>query len=156
MKIAVDISQIVYTGSGVARYTTNLVKSLCKYDTTNKYTFFFSSLRGKLPKEIEKLILVKHQLVKLKIPPTVLDFVWNRLHIVPIETFVGPQDIFISSDWTQPPTKAKKVTIIHDLIAYKYPDELHPKTELSVRSLNLSSNIVAIQKRRLNWVKREV
>ena len=47
---------------------------------------------------------------------------------MPIENFIGPVDIFITSDWTEPPTKkAKKATILYDLIVYKYPDETHKK-----------------------------
>jgi hypothetical protein len=76
-------------------------------------------------------------------PPTLLDLIWNKLHILPIEKLIGDIDVFISSDWTQPPTlKAKKVTIIYDLIVYKYPEETDKK-------------IIETQKRRLKWVKKE-
>ncbi|MGH7245377.1 MAG: glycosyltransferase, partial [Candidatus Levyibacteriota bacterium] len=68
---------------------------------------------------------------------------WNTLHIFPIEWFIGPVDVFISSDWTQPPSRAKKATILYDLIVYKYPKETAEK-------------IIAVQKRRLHWVKKEV
>src|SRR3989338_4918827 len=78
-----------------------------------------------------------------KIPPILLDALWNRLHIVPIEWFIGDVDVFISSDWTQPPTKkAKKATILYDLIVHKYPNETDKK-------------IVDTQRRRLTWVKKE-
>lgn len=76
-------------------------------------------------------------------PPTFLDFLWNKLHIFPIEWLIGDVDVFISSDWTQPPTvRAKKATIVYDLIIYKYPEETAKK-------------IVAVHKRRLQWVKKE-
>lgn len=76
-------------------------------------------------------------------PPCLLDLLWNRLHIFPIERFIGDIDVFISSDWTEPPAiKAKKATILYDLIVYKYPKE----TDLK---------IIATQKRKLKWVKKE-
>ena len=72
-----------------------------------------------------------------------MDILWNKLHIIPIEAFTGPLDIFISSDWTQPPSKAKKTTSLYDLIVYKDPEETAEK-------------IVTTQKKRLQWVKKEV
>ena len=47
MKIAVDISQIAYQGSGVARYTKELVKNLISIDKENDYLLFGFSLRKK-------------------------------------------------------------------------------------------------------------
>jgi hypothetical protein len=55
---------------------------------------------------------------------------------------IGKVDIFISSDWTQPPSNARKATILYDLIVYKYPEETADK-------------IIQVQKRKLDWVKKE-
>jgi len=72
-----------------------------------------------------------------------LDFLWNKLHIVPIEWLIGDIDVFITSDWTEPPTKkGKRATIIYDLVVYKYPQETDKK-------------IVETQKRKLHWVRKE-
>lgn len=43
MRIAIDISQIVY-GTGVSQYTENLVRHLLKIDKNNRYVLFGSSL----------------------------------------------------------------------------------------------------------------
>lgn len=142
MKIGIDISQTAFQGSGVCRYMENLVTALVTHDGTNDYIFFFSSLRQR-PSQRIKDAIGKHKLVQLRLPPTVLDLIWNRLHIVPIETFTGDLDLFISSDWTEPPVRtAKKITIIHDVMLYRYPE-------------TLNTQIVEVQKRRLNWVKKE-
>lgn len=144
MRVGIDISQIVYQGTGVASYTKNLVENLLKIDQENEYVLFFSSLRKSLT-QISDLKSPNHnfKLKTFKLPPRLLDLLWNRLHIMPIEWFIGPVDVFFSSDWTQPPTlKAKKVTTIHDLSIFKFPKEHHPR-------------IVATQKRRLRWVKKE-
>lgn len=144
MKIGIDISQIVYEGSGVSRYVKNMIEAVIQYDTTNDYTFFFSSLRRNLPTDIENKITGRHRLVKLKLPPSVLDIFWNRFHSVSINRIIETNDFFISSDWTQPPVKkpTKSVTVAHDLVYLKYPETLHPK-------------IVSVQKRRMKWVKKE-
>src|SRR4029078_10305227 len=122
--------------------------------TGNEYVLFFSSLRGKLSSSrvsnnegiptIKSDMKVKSVKIKqFKLPPTLLDILWNTLHIMPIEWFIGPVDVFISSDWTQPPSKAKKVTILYDMIVYTYPEETDAK-------------IVKVGKKRLEWVKKEV
>ncbi|EKD86610.1 MAG: group 1 glycosyl transferase [uncultured bacterium] len=154
MKIGIDISQLAYENTGVANYLKNLVESLTGVDNKNQYILFYSSLRGKLPNlNIDNPnVYIK----KFKIPPTILDLLWNRLHIMPIESFIGDVDIFISSDWTEPPTKrARKATILYDLIVYKYPKESHNQTSFNPFKFIISPNIVAAQKRKLKWVKKE-
>ncbi len=144
MKISIDISQIIYD-TGVSLYTKSLVQALLKIDPLNKYLLFGGSLRRK--SELEAFVkpyLNERVTSKLiPIPPLALSFLWNRLHKVPVETFIGKVDVFHSSDWTQPPTGAYKVTTIHDLAPLRFPEISHP-------------NIVSAHKHRLEWVKREV
>ncbi len=148
MKIAIDISQIVY-GTGVSSYTENLVESLLKIDHKNEYILFGSSAR-----HYKKLVDFKNKLRNhtnvqfkfLPLPISALEFVWNRTNFFPIEKFIGDVDIFHSSDWIQPPVKSKKtklVTTVHDMIPYLFPNSAHPK-------------IIAVQKRRLEKVKNKV
>ena len=146
MVIGIDISQIVYK-TGVSNYLLQLVLHMIKTNKTDKFILFGSSLRQrqvfmKLKKDIAKFPYVEVKIFPF--PPIVLDIMWNKLHVLPIEWFIGKVDVFISSDWTQPPTqKARKVTILYDLIVYRYPQETAKK-------------IVEVQKRRLYWVKKEV
>ena len=127
MIIGIDISSIPY-GTGVSNYTLNLVRSLLKTDKTNTYKLFYSSLRRPLPPEIKQL--AHHHQFKIyhhRLPPTLLSILWNKLHILPIELFIGKCDLFHTSDWTQPPTKhAKTITTIHDLVPFIFPETLHP------------------------------
>jgi hypothetical protein len=81
--------------------------------------------------------------VLFSFPPTLLDIIWNRLHIIPIEWLIGEVDIFWSSDWTQPPLQhAKGVTTIHDVSFLRFPESFAPK-------------ILSVQNRRLRQVKKE-
>jgi hypothetical protein len=157
MRIGIDISQTAYQNTGVGNYLSNLVANLLKEDKTNEYILFFSSLRRNPPGKILKAIEANPRsiIVYSKLPPTALNLMWNSMHIMPIETFIGKVDFFISSDWAEPPSRAKKATIIYDLIVYKNPEETHNETEFKLSKLNISSNIVATQKRKLEWVKRE-
>lgn len=158
MIIGIDISQTLY-GTGVGNYVSYLVKEMVKRGSQDQFVLFFSSLRGSVPKELADLTGT-YKNVSLKvfsIPPTVLDILWNRLHIAPIEWFIGSVDVFLSSDWTEPPVKhAKKVTILYDFIVYKYPQESHNQTSFNIKNLILKPNIVSVQKRKLKWVKKEV
>lgn len=156
MKIGIDISQIAYEHTGVANYLRHFVAELTRQDTQNEYILFFSSLRKKVPesflKEVESRVVMRY----FRLPPSVLDLLWNRLHIAPIEQFLGDIDIFISSDWSQPPSKkAKLVTVLYDLIIYKYPEETHNMVSVDLKNLKIQQNIVAVQKRRLKWVQKE-
>ncbi len=143
MKIGIDISQIVYEGTGVARFNYGLVEAILNYDQENHWVFFFSSLRRRLPLDLEKRITSKkHQLVKLKIPASLLSNLWNNLHFVTIDSFVGELDWFITSDWTEPPSKLRKATIVHDLTYLRYPQ-------------TVDKVIKVTQQKRLSWVKKE-
>ena len=145
MKIGIDISQLAFAKTGVANYLSNLVQKLIESDQKNEYILFFSSLRRDFQSSTLNFKSSPHNLTikKFKFPPTLLDLLWNKLHIIPIENLIGDVDVFITSDWTEPPVKkAKKATILYDLIVYKYPNETDKK-------------IVKTQKRKLEWVKKE-
>jgi glycosyltransferase involved in cell wall biosynthesis len=133
MKIGIDISQLAFQGTGVATYTENLIVNLLKIDKQNEYIFFYSSLRQDLPSNLKSKFLN-------------LEMLWNRLHILPIETFTGKLHVFHTSDWLEPPTNCPKVTTIHDLAIFKYPETFVPKG---------GHNIIQNQKRKLEWVKKE-
>ncbi len=150
MRIGIDISQTAYENTGVGNYLKNLVEGLISLDRNNEYVFFFSSLRRKFPIKSQSSTFrqgfagqANFRVKTFRYPPVFLDLLWNRLHIIPIEWFIGDVDVFITSDWTEPPSnKAKKITIMYDLIVKKYPKET-------------DSKIVQTQSRRLKWVKKE-
>jgi hypothetical protein len=144
MKIGIDISQLAYGRTGVANIVKNLVEQMIGIDKENEYVLFYSSMRKKLDSSLVKELTGSRVEFKFyNLPPTVLDLLWNKLHVLPIENLIGDVDIFITSDWTEPPAKkAKKMTILYDLVVYKYPEETAAK-------------IVETQKRKLAWVKKE-
>ncbi|MEK9178358.1 MAG: glycosyltransferase [Patescibacteria group bacterium] len=141
MKIGIDISQLAFERTGVANFLTKFVEALARVDRANEYILFYSSLRRPVPR-----LNIKNPNFKIKaykFPPTFLERLWNKFHRFPIENFIGDIDVFITSDWVEPPVKkAKKATILYDLISYKYPAETHPR-------------IVEVQKRKMSWSKKE-
>lgn len=146
MKIAIDVSQIVYTGTGVANYTYQLVKKLITLDRDNKYLLFGISLRqkSKLISFFEELKILNNTIETkiIPLPQRLGNYIWNNLHLLRLEKMIGDFDLYHSSDWIEFPTRSKKVTTIHDLIILKHPYLSHP-------------DIVRTQKRKLNWVVKE-
>lgn len=143
MRIGIDISQVAYSGTGVARFTEGLIKAICRYDDQNEWVFFFSSLRNSFNRELKKNIENKNfKLVRYRFPPTLLSWLWNKLHFFDVEKLIGNADWFITSDWTQPPSVSKIATVVHDLVFMRYP-ETQPEL------------IKNTQKNRLNWVVKE-
>ncbi len=156
MKVGIDISQTAYPGTGVARYTQSLARSLIIHNTHNTYSLLFCSLRKKPPEDLIHLAKTPHHIFHYPIPPTLLSKMWNSWHKVPAEWLVDDIDVFISSDWTQPPTKsAKKITIVHDMIPYLFPETSTTSTAFSAKKLQISPNIVKTHKQRLYWVRKE-
>ncbi len=140
MKVAIDISQSIY-GTGVSVYTINLVANLINQFPNDKFLLFGGSLRRK--KELEKIAKkFKTESIIYPFPPKLMDFVWNSLHVFPIEKLIGQVDLIHTSDWTEPPSALPKVTTVHDLIPFKFPHTSHQ----SIRNTH---------KKRLNWVIKE-
>ncbi len=129
-----DISQLAHKG-GVAIYTQNLASELAKMKDL-EMVYFYSSLRKPYRGKLKNV-------KSYRLPPTLFEMLFNRWRNVSIEKFLGPLDVLHSSDWTQPPSKAKKVTTYHDVIPIKYPQWSHPK-------------IVSVHKRRLKIVETEI
>ncbi|MFH1601803.1 MAG: glycosyltransferase family 1 protein [Candidatus Shapirobacteria bacterium] len=142
MKIGIDLSPVVY-GTGVSVYLKNLAETLLKIDQKNDYVFFFSSLRRSLSESGITLKGENFSVKNFKMPPLLLETLWNQLHLFPVEKFIGEIDVFHASDWAQPPAqKTKIVATIHDLSFLRWPQTAHPQ-------------VLAAQKRRLAWVKKE-
>lgn len=143
MKIGIDVSQLAYQNVGVSNYLASLLDELVK-NKRHEFVLFYSSRSRKIPERVTKISSHENvTLKKMRWSPKMLDVLWNRLHKVSVEKFIGSVDFFISSDWTEPPVKgAKKATILYDLVIYKNPEET-------------DREIVATHKRKLRWVKRE-
>lgn len=140
MRIGIDVSQAVF-GTGVSDYTLDLTTNLPRVDPTNEYRFFASSLRR--GKDLKRLF---PQSKLFHLPPMFLDLLWNRLHIMNIENFIGDVDVFHSSDWTEPPASSPKVTTIHDLSPFLFPSDM---------ASGVFRNISQVHRARMHWVVKE-
>jgi glycosyltransferase involved in cell wall biosynthesis len=134
MKVGFDISQLAHAG-GVGIYTKELTSQLEQISDL-EMTFFYTSLRKKYQGDLKNVR-------SFKIPPTIAEKLFHDFRKISMERFLGPIDVYHSSDWIQPPTKAKTVTTYHDVIPLKYPEWSHPK-------------IVQVHQKRLHLVEQEI
>lgn len=143
MRIGIDISQVVYEGTGVSRFTKGFINAILTYDEENEWLFFFSSLRRSLQPDIQQAIATKKfKLVTRRYPPTLLANVFIKIGFK-VESIDPSLDWFITSDWAEIPSSSiKKATIVHDLSYLRYPHLVE-------------KNIRNTQTDRLNRVKKE-
>jgi glycosyltransferase involved in cell wall biosynthesis len=124
MTIGIDISQLVYQGSGVANYTYNLVKNLLTFDKKNTYKLFFASKNPfkKYP-FLEEFKTLGEKIYRYPIPMKLQKFLWQKNDFLSINRLIGQSDIFYSSDFLRPKTdkNVKGITTIHDLSWKLYP-----------------------------------
>lgn len=140
MKIAIDISQIIY-GTGVSVYTRNLVTNLIKLYPNDQFLLFGGSLR----RQNELKIFSQRLKAESKIfpfPPKLADLIWNSFHLFPIEKIIGQVDLIHTSDWVEPPSQIPKVTTVHDLVPFKYKE-------------TTQSDIYNTHRKKIAWVCRE-
>ena len=85
MRVAIDVSPAIY-GTGVSDYIINLtphLSNLCLFGYTLRRQ---PNLRKLFP-----------EAKVFPIPPTVMHYLWNKLHVFSVENLTGPIDIYHSS-----------------------------------------------------------
>lgn len=127
MKITIDVSQMAYSGTGVGRYTFELVKALLALKTTHEFIlwagvrkqrFYFESLQKTEPWH-------RATWVYSHVSPKLAGVLFNYSPL-PLEYFSGQTDVIHLSDWTAPATRVPTVTTVHDLAFIKYPETVDP------------------------------
>lgn len=147
MKIGIDVSQIAYEGTGSGRYVVELVKGLITIQPQLHEYILFGSARKRLS-DLKRLVGSEFASDRVRsalypFPPRVFELIWNYAHLGNIEHFTGALDVYHSSDWTQAPSNACKVTTVHDLIPFLYPEFVHPR-------------ILNAHQARWKWIVKEV
>lgn len=127
MRIGIDVSQMCYHGTGVARYVRGLTTALLNANSPHEFVLFagafrqrsyFSRLSKTSPYDLATWKI-------LPLPPKVAGYLLNELPLK-IESLIGPIDLFHSSDWAQPSSARPQLTTIHDLVFKKYPETVDP------------------------------
>lgn len=131
ISVGIDITATLY-GRGVSRYTSNLVRGLLTHPDV-KLNMYGSSLRQrselyKIARELKKESASKANTVIRSYPPSLYQFLWNKIGYAGVKSVLPDIDVFHSWDWLQPPDKdLPLVSTIHDLAILKFPKTAHPK-----------------------------
>lgn len=126
LKVALDVSQMVYSGHGVARYTEELARALLIIDSPFLFTFYTGALRNRgffrLRSRQKPWSRATWRLSRLS--PRLSSLVWNNTSL-PFSLVTGKQDLTHVSDWTHPRASSPVVTTVHDLAFHHYPETVH-------------------------------
>lgn len=131
MHVGIDITASLYD-RGVSRYTTNLTRALLQRPG-HRYTLYGSALRGRshleeIAKELKTSAKTKTEIVLQSYPPSLYNFMWNKLTFPKLRSTLPTIDVFHSWDWIQPPDKdLPLVSTVHDLAMLIFPETAHPK-----------------------------
>lgn len=148
-KIAIDVSQMCYEGTGVARYVFELCQALLRLETPYHFVFYAGAWQNRAYfqriKRTKPFTRATWQIAPL--PPRLANWVFNSTPL-PLELFTGSFELLHASDWTHPTTFVPSVTTVHDLVFKKYPSTLDPliistQTKRLKKVLNSSSVIIA-------------
>ncbi len=123
MKIAIDVSQMCYEGTGVARYVKGLTEALLNSNSPHEFVLYAGTLRQRafFTRLSQTSPWDKATWKIFPLPPKLAGYALNDTSI-PFELLTGAVDLVHASDWSQPSAKAKIVTTVHDLVFVKYPE----------------------------------
>ncbi len=125
MKVAVDAAGAAQPETGVGRATIELLLALKRVAPDVDITVFVNAVhRPSLPPSVRWVGPV----VNPRVPARLLHGVWRLLNWPPIETFLGPVDVFYTSDWVHPPQrKGATVSPVLDVGALVHPEWYAPE-----------------------------
>jgi glycosyltransferase involved in cell wall biosynthesis len=131
LQVGIDITAAIY-GRGVSRYTTNLVRALLASPKV-RLTLYGSSLRQRnellaIAEDLKKQTASKAETVIQSYPPSLFNFLWNKVGYPKNKSLLPTVNVFHSWDWLQPPDRdLPLVSTIHDLALVQFPETAHPK-----------------------------
>lgn len=143
MKIVIDVSQMCYEGSGVARYVQGLTKALLLSGTKHDFILYAGTLRQR-SFFTDLSVTSPWNQTSWKIaplPPKLAGWVLNTFPF-PFEFLTGFADLIHTSDWVEPYSHLPMVTTVHDLVFHKYPATVDPliRTTQAKRLARLAQN----------------
>src|SRR6266536_174615 len=131
MRIVVDVTPLSLPKTGIGNYIRGMLAGLAEAGAGRHELVAFgpSGPRGREP--IRRPLAGLPLELRLPLLPRahVWRTAWSRLGRPPVETFLGPLDVFHFSDWMYPAQRAGlRATTIHDLVPLRFPDWVKPAT----------------------------
>jgi glycosyltransferase involved in cell wall biosynthesis len=129
VRVGVDVYQAGFAYGGISRYVRGLVPALVEAGPEDHFTLVSNSVR---PREL----VWRHDRPNvcartLRVPRRLMQACWDHLAWPPIETLVGPVDVYHGTHFVLPATRAaRRVLTVHDVMFLRHPEYF------SNRSLN--------------------
>lgn len=145
-----DLRPFLKQETGIGVYFKNLLYALAQVDPNNNYCLFSASWKDRFsPKKVPAF---RHQNFRdVRIPVTVMNFLWYRLGWPPLEAFFGQKmDLTHSATPLILPTRrGKKIVTVHDLFFMDYPDQTDRVTQKyffrrTARSLQAADGVITV------------
>lgn len=127
MKIGIEVTSAVRQGGGIGRYTRELLKGLAQHDGAHRFRLFAASTMP-IPHPLPALP-GNFSFRRLPIHDKWLARLWGRIDVpIPVETILGPVDLYHSPDFTLPPTLpgTPALLTVHDLTFERDPASAAP------------------------------
>ena len=125
LRVGIDISAIPY-GRGVSRYTANLVRELVQEKDVAVRMLGYSLRQRTQLQEFAKLTCSACHTRILPHPAKLMNILWNDVHKVSPEFFLGDIQVFHSWEFQPPLKKAALISTIHDLAMLRFPETADP------------------------------
>ena len=117
LRVALDATPLLGTPSGVARSVAGLIGGLAALADPPEVTLTGFSRSGGEPVHPGATWSPR------RVPARVLQALWSRAPLPPVEWLSGPCEVFHATNFVLPPTRrAVGVVTVHDLTYQRYPD----------------------------------
>lgn len=148
MRIGLEVTAAVRQGAGIGRYVRELLRALAQLDTANQYRLFYATPNPvpyplpSLPSNFSARHLPFHDIWLARL--------WHRAQLpLPVETIIGPLDLYHAPDFVLPPVRARSLLTIHDLSFVRDPDSAAPGLRdylntVVPRSVQRATHIIAV------------
>jgi glycosyltransferase involved in cell wall biosynthesis len=121
MRIGLDAYQAGHAYGGIARYVRNLVPALAAGAPSDQFVLFSNHFRT--PEAQWRPDGENVSQVNLRVPRRLVQACWDRLSWPPVETIIGPVDIFHGTHFVLPAVRrAKRVLTVHDVAFMRHPE----------------------------------
>jgi len=124
VRVGIDVGGVLRPDTGSGRYTDELIRALARMAPELELVLFCNACRIS---NVAAVLGLPGLVVNPRIPTRVLLAAWERLHWPPIEMFIGPIDVFHTSDWVHPPQRrGVTITTINDVGPLAHPEWYAP------------------------------
>ena len=125
-RIALDYTPAFEQTGGIGRYARELTAALATIDSSSSFRLFVAgAAKTQLPQPPAENFIWKPTRISAKW----LARLWHRIGLrVPVETFIGPVDLYHATDFVLPPTRKGTRTLltVHDLSFIRVPSTASP------------------------------